>query len=58
MPVRPTWWVGQGGMEDGEVDEGVGRQEEVGDDGSNDVQLSYENNRTQHTLDNYSANLI
>lgn len=27
-------------MEHGEVDQGVGRQEEVGDDGGNDVQFS------------------
>ncbi|KAG7232416.1 hypothetical protein INR49_008879 [Caranx melampygus] len=41
-PVRSefTWRVGEGGVEDGEVDEGVGGQEEVGDDGSDDVELS------------------
>ncbi len=34
-----TWRVGQGGVEDGEVNESVRGQEEVGDDGSDDVQL-------------------
>lgn len=37
--LRFTRRIGQGGVEDGEVDESVGRQEEVGDDGSDDVQL-------------------
>lgn len=36
-----TWRVGQRGVEDREIDESIRRQEEVGDDGSNDVQLSW-----------------
>ena len=34
-----TWRVGQRGVEDGEVDESIRGQEEVGDDGGDDVQL-------------------
>lgn len=34
-------------MEDGKVDESVGGQEEVGDDGSDDVQLSYQDGNTE-----------
>lgn len=35
-----TWGVGDGGMEAAEVDESVGAQEEVRDDGSDGVELS------------------
>ena len=33
-----TRGVGEGGIKAGEVDEGVGHQEEVGDDGGDDIQ--------------------
>lgn len=39
--MQLTWWVSDGGMEAAEVDEGVGTEEKVGDDGSNGVQLSW-----------------
>ncbi len=38
--MQLTWRVSDGGMEAAEVDEGVGAEEKVGDDGSNGVQLS------------------
>lgn len=37
-----TWRTGQGRVEDGKVDESVRGQEEVGDDGSDDVQLRWQ----------------
>lgn len=37
--AQPTWGVGDGGVEAAEVDEGVGAEEEVGDDGGNGVEL-------------------
>lgn len=38
--AQPTWRVGDGGVKAAEVDEGVGAEEEVGDDGGNGVELS------------------
>lgn len=38
-----TGRVGDGGMEAAEVDEGVGAEEEVGNDGSDGVELSFKN---------------
>lgn len=38
--AQPTWGVGDGGVEAAEVDEGVGAEEEVGDDGGDGVELS------------------
>lgn len=35
----PTWGVGDRGVEAAEVDEGVGAEEEVGDDGGDGVEL-------------------
>lgn len=40
MGLDFTWGVGQRGMEHRKVDQGIGRQEKVGDDGGNHVQLS------------------
>lgn len=37
--AQPTWGVGDGGVEAAEVDEGVGAEEEVGDDGGDGVEL-------------------
>lgn len=42
-----TWRVGDGGMEAAEVYEGVGAQEEVGNDGSNGVELSFRGPRRE-----------
>lgn len=41
-----TWWVGQWRMKHGEVDQGIGGQKEVGDDGGDDVQLRCKNKVT------------
>ena len=41
-----TWWVGDWGVEAAEVDQSVGAEEEVGDDGSDGVQLSWSRERT------------
>lgn len=38
--VRPTWRLGVGCMEAGEVDESVGGEEEVWDDGSDGVEVT------------------
>lgn len=45
--LQRTWRLGVGGVEAGEVDEGVGGQEEVGDDGSDNVQVAYKHR--EHT---------
>lgn len=37
--AQPTWGVGDGGVEAAEVDEGIGAEEEVGDDGGNGIEL-------------------
>lgn len=39
--MSTTWRVGDGGVEAAEVDQGVGAEEEVGDDGSDGVQLGW-----------------
>lgn len=46
-----TWWVSQWGMEHREVYQSIGRQEEIGDDGGNGVQLSY-NEKTEKSRQN------
>lgn len=38
---KPTWRLGVGCMEAREIDESIRRQEEVWDDGSNDVEITY-----------------
>lgn len=45
-----TWGVGQWRMKHGEVDQGVGGQEEVGDDGGDDVQLRCKNKVADHQI--------
>lgn len=45
-----TGRVGDGGVETAEVDEGVGAQEEVGDDGGNGVELSFKDPRGERTV--------
>lgn len=37
--AQPTWGVGDGGVEAAEVDESIGAEEEVGDDGGDGVEL-------------------
>lgn len=45
-----TGRVGDGGMEAAEVDEGVGAQEEVGDDGGNGIELSFRDPARKRTV--------
>lgn len=52
---RLTWGVGDGGMETAEVDEGVGAQEEVGDDGGDGVKLGFGDPGRENSLLGNSA---
>lgn len=47
-----TWWVSQWCMEHRKVDQGIGCQEKVGDDGGNYVQLSCKEKRETKTIQN------
>ena len=48
----PAGRAGDGGVEDGEVDEGVGSHEEVGEEGGDDIEIS-----DQHTHQAYGKHL-
>lgn len=50
-----TWWVGQWRMKHGEVDQGIGGQKEVGDDGGDDVQLRCKNKVADHQIWEFST---
>lgn len=45
-----TGRVGDRGVEAAEVDEGVGAQEEVGDDGGNGIELSFRDPARKRTV--------
>lgn len=42
-----TWWIGEGGVKTGIVNEGIGHQEKVGDDGGYGVQVTYKQTSKQ-----------
>lgn len=50
-----TWWVGQWCVKHGEVDQGVGGQEEVRDNGGDDVQLRCKNKAADHQIWGFST---